>query len=147
MGRKGILHNLDGKLAKVEKIRADYGSCSELIAGRSSVLVKSFVWNFLQRTSQIIVPVLLYLSQGKPLGNAPALFVKQCLVTIGFNFVPIPGAMGVADYLMLDGFTAITGREAAFELEMLSRAITFYICVAVSGIITLAGYLIKRRKK
>ena len=63
------------------------------------------------------------------------------------SFFPIPGAMGVADYLMLDGFTAITGREAAFELEMLSRAITFYICVAVSGIITLAGYLIKRRKK
>jgi len=146
-GRKGIFHNLDGKLAKIEKIRADYRSCSELIAGRSSVLVKSFVWNFLQRTSQLIVPVLLYLSQGKPLGNATALFVKQCLVTIGFNFVPIPGAMGVADYLMLDGFTAITGREAAFELEMLSRAITFYICVAVSGIITLIGYLIKRRKK
>ena len=147
LGRKGILHNLDGKLAKVEKARSDYEKCSELIAGRSSVLVKSFVWNFFQRASQIVVPVLLYLAQGNALGNAFVLFSKQCLVTIGFNFVPIPGAMGVADYLMVDAFTSITGREAAFELEMLSRAITFYICVAVSGILTLIGYLIRRRKK
>ena len=62
-------------------------------------------------------------------------------MTIGYNFVPIPGAMGVSDYLMLDGFTRVMERVMAFRIEMLSRGITFYICVALSGIITLIGYI------
>ena len=28
----------------------------------------------------------------------------QCFVAMGSNCVPIPGAMGVADYIMIDGF-------------------------------------------
>jgi hypothetical protein len=55
--------------------------------------------------------------------------------------------MGIADYLMVDGFSGIMGREAAFRLEMLSRGLTFYICVSISGVITLIGYLIRRRTK
>ena len=69
------------------------------------------------------------------------------MITIGYNFVPVPGAMGIADYLMVDGFSGIMSRDAAFELEMLSRGLTFYICVSISGVITLIGYLIRRRVK
>ena len=60
---------------------------------------------------------------------------------------PMGCAMGIADYLMVDGFSGIMSREVAFELEMLSRGLTFYICVSISGVITLIGYLIRRRTR
>ena len=78
--------------------------------------------------------------------NSFVIFAKQCLITIGCNFVPIPGAMGISDYLMIDGFTELMGWETAFSTEMISRGITFYICVAVCGLITLIGYLAGRKK-
>ena len=83
-------------------------------------------------------------------GNAALstdVFAKQCLITIGYNFVPLPGAMGIADYLMLNGFSGIMNRDMAFHLEMLSRGMTFYVCVSLSGLITLLGYIIKRRRR
>ena len=53
--------------------------------------------------------------------------------------------MGISDYLMIDGFTEIMGEKMAYSVELISRGITFYICVLISGLITLVGYCIKRR--
>ena len=71
-----------------------------------------------------------------------SVFSRQCLITIGYNFVPIPGGMGISDYLMIDGFCSIMEESVAYSVELISRGITFYICVTISGIITLVGYLI-----
>ena len=132
---------------KLQKTKTDYAECSKLLSNNYSILIKSFLWTFLQRASQIIVPMLLHLSLGGRFRESVLIFVKQCLITVGYNFIPIPGAMGVADYLMIDGFSEIIGRNNAFTLEMLSRSITFYVCVTVSGVITLIGYLVKRKQK
>ncbi len=145
--KKKIIKKLDKKLTKLEKVKTDYSSCAEIISAKPNILLKAFMWNYLQRGFQVMVPMLIHLSLGGKLADALKLFTSQCLITIGYNFVPVPGAMGIADYLMVDGFSGIMGREAAFELEMLSRGLTFYICVSVSGIITLIGYLIRRRVK
>lgn len=145
--RKHIIHRLDARLAKIEKTKAEYMDCSALISGKTTTMVKAFFWNFLQRASQIAIPMFVYLMTGGEGQKALYMFASQCLVTIGFNCVPVPGAMGIADYLMVDGFTNLVGREAAFSIDMLSRGLSFYICVALSGIITLIGYIIIRRRK
>lgn len=145
--KKKMIKKLDKKLAKLEKVKGDYSSSAQIISGRPDILTKAFLWNYLQRGSQVMVPMLVHLSLGGEALNALKLFTSQCLITIGYNFVPVPGAMGIADYLMVDGFSGIMSRDAAFELEMLSRGLTFYICVSISGVITLIGYLIRRRVK
>ena len=147
LGRKKILRNTKKTVAKLHKAQKDYSSCSQMFSGNYPLLVKSFIWNLLQRLSQIIVPSLLFIALGGGPGDSIKLFSKQCLITIGYNFVPLPGAMGVADYLMLNGFSELMGKDMAFHLEMLSRGMTFYICVSVSGLITFVGYLVKRRKR
>ena len=145
--RKGWLKNAERTLARIDKIRYEHRECSKLIVGRRGIITKAFFWNFLQRASQIAVPMLVYLADGGAKRKAWLVFAKQCLITIGYNFVPIPGAMGVSDYLMVDGFNSVMGRETAFQIELISRGFTFYICVAVSGIITLIGYFAWRKKK
>ena len=147
LGRKKLLRNPERKIKKLHKAKADYYACSQMFAGNYPLLIKAFIWNLLQRFSQIVVPSLLFLSMGGNPGDSISLFSKQCLITIGYNFVPLPGAMGVADYLMLNGFSELMDHDMAFHLEMLSRGMTFYICVSVSGLITFIGYLVKRRKK
>ena len=60
--------------------------------------------------------------------------------------MPIPGGMGVADYLMLDGYQQLFGKDAAFLLEMLSRSLSFYMCVLTGGLTVLIAYLRLRRR-
>ena len=146
-GRKKIIHNSKKPLAKLIKAKADYTACSQLFSGNIVLLFRAFLWNLLQRLSQILVSALLFISIGGNPALGPDIFAKQCLITIGYNFVPLPGAMGVADYLMLNGFSGIMNRDMAFHLEMLSRGMTFYVCVSLSGLITLLGYIIKRRRR
>ena len=38
-------------------------------------------------------------------------------------------------------------REAAFQLEMLSRGLSFYVCIFVSLTAVLIGYVTIKRKK
>ncbi len=131
---------------KISRAKEEYSQCADLVSGRTELLFKAFGWNFLQRLSQILVPVFIYLSGGGSLKIARLLFSKQCLINIGYNFVPIPGAIGVSDYLMLDGFTTIMNPDMAFQVELISRAITFYLCVLLCGLITLTGYILRRER-
>lgn len=147
LGRKKIIRKTKKPIAKLEKAQADYSACSQLFAGNYKLLLKAFLWNLLQRLSQIIVSPLLFIAMGGNAALSTDVFAKQCLITIGYNFVPLPGAMGIADYLMLNGFSGIMNRDMAFHLEMLSRGMTFYVCVSLSGLITLLGYIIKRRRR
>lgn len=142
-----IIGEKDRKIRRLEKIRKDYESCSELIAGRKKVPFYTLLWNIIQRSFQMVVPSILYLSLGGEPGKAPVIFARQCLITIGYNFVPIPGGMGISDYLMVDGFSGIMGTQTAYRVELLSRGITFYICVSLCGVITLAGYLMAGNRR
>ena len=57
------------------------------------------------------------------------------MVVLGSNYIPIPGAMGVADGLMLDVFAELFGDGVlATNLELLTRSISFYLCVILCGI-------------
>ena len=142
-----ILHRLEPRLEKLDKIEQDYENCSQLISGKTTIMIEAFIWNVIQRASQIIVPALVYVSMGGKSEYASLLFSKQCLITIGYNYVPIPGALGIADYLMIDGFSSIMSKTDAFTLDMLSRGLTFYICVTISGLFTLTVYLYRHLKK
>ena len=149
--RKKLIHRLDHRLKKLDKAQKEYEICAETMKGKRPYFLRALGWNLLQRAGQLAVPMFMYLALGGRPENAGRLFASQCLIVLGYSPVPIPGAMGVADFLMLDAFTGLgfIAVEDAFRLEMLSRGLTFYICVAASGVITLLGYALlhKREKK
>lgn len=111
-------------------------------------LWKVYILNLLQRLSQIIVTLFSFAALHGDLRKLPQLLATQIYVVMGSNCVPIPGGMGVTDYLMLKGYQQLMSREAAFQLEMLSRGLSFYVCIFVSLTAVLIGYVtIKRKKK
>ncbi len=142
---KKLIRNKEGALAKIERVGHDYKTCAGLISNSKRILLYAFVWNLLQRMNQLIVPSYIYAALGGERAKMLTVFARQCLVTIGYNCIPIPGGMGVSDYLMIDGFTPVMGEQLAYSVELISRGITFYICVTISGLITLAAYVKSKR--
>ena len=147
--KKKLVHRLNRRLKKLDNAQKEYETCAEIMKGKSAVFLKALVWNLLQRGLQLAVPMCIYLALGGEPKNAGLLYASQCLVVLGYAPVPIPGGMGVADYLMVDAFSRLSfiAVEDAFRLDMLSRGLSFYLCVAASGIITLLGYALHHKKE
>ena len=71
-------------------------------------------------------------------------FSVQALAVLGSNAVPIPGAVGVADFILLSGFKQIV--HDPVSVELLSRGISFYATIVFCGVLLLC-VLIKRKLK
>lgn len=142
-----ILRHEAKKQAKLDASMEKYRSYAHILSAHHKTLVGVFVFNFLQRASQIGVTMFTYLATGGSTENAWDLWAMQGYVVIGSNSIPIPGAMGVSDYIMLDGFRTIMSESAAVNLELLSRSFSFYICIFLCGISTLVQFqLLKKRR-
>ncbi len=143
-----IIRNTEKFEKKLDRITNEYRDCAEMIRGHRGMLWKCFLFNFLQRALQICVSVMLYMAGGGDLHGAVDVWVTHAFSVIGSNCLPIPGAMGVIDFLLLDGMKDLMSEQAAITLELASRGISFYVCVLVCIIIVGIGHFsISRRER
>ena len=133
--------------ARLKTIIENYNECVITLAGKKTLLVKTFLLNLLQRTSQILVTVFCYYALHGNITHGLLVFAIQTYVVMGSNFIPIPGAVGISEFLMYFGYTMLLGEEAAYSLAILGRGISFYTCSIISIITVLFGYIILRYKK
>lgn len=114
----------------------DYRCCTRALRRDWRLLAAAFSCNLLQRLSLLLVPVCLFLgSAGAPEQALPAAAIQACIV-LGSNAAPLPGAMGVADFLFLDGYGPLA--QDPVSMELASRGISFYGCFLLCGLILLA---------
>lgn len=138
------------KLAKklenrINKALDEYGQCVSLIFNNKWMLIKVYVLNLFQRLSQILVTLVAFAALHGDLRTLPRLLATQIYVVLGSNCVPIPGGVGITDYLMLNGYKQLMAKTNAYELEILSRGLSFYVCIFVSMVTVVIGYLVLRK--
>ncbi len=138
-----LLRHAEKLEQRLQRSMAHYREYATVISGRKKLLLVTFLFNLLQRVSTIAVALFVYLAAGGEVSRCFDVWSTQNGVVVGSNCAPIPGAMGVFDYLMLDGFKNIV--EDPTNLELFSRSISFYSCVFVCGITILIAYI--RMKK
>lgn len=145
LARLHIVRHEAERQQKLADTMEEYRRCLGLLSNHPGLVLHSFIFNLLQRVSQISVTALVYLAMGGSVRTAPSIFAMQSFVVLGSNSVPVPGAMGVADYMMLDGFKAFLGPDQVVGMELLSRSVSFYSCVLMCGLIVLFLTYFKRR--
>jgi len=121
--------------AKLQRSIDEYRSHVAHLKGKGWMLVRALIFNVLQRASLISVTLFIYLAAGNDPSMAVDVWVTQCLVIIGTNMIPIPGAMGISDYMLVSGFAAIGFTSAqALNLNLASRGVSFYLSVFICGL-------------
>ena len=109
------------------------------LKGKQKSIIIALIFNILQRTSVICVTLFVFLAAGGEKELWSLVIVSQCMVILGTNVLPIPGAMGISDYMLVMAFSAIGFSElAAVNLNLISRGISFYICVIICGLSLIA---------
>lgn len=142
-----LLRHEENKLQRLEKYIQEYAACAALMKHRKKEMLFAFLLNILQRLSILTVPFCVYMAAGGSGAVAVRTWAVQSYVVIGSNAIPIPGAMGVSDYIMLDGYGNFMPYQSAINLELLSRSMSFYACMILCGTAVLITYITGNRRK
>lgn len=142
-----LLRKLDQRRAHLSHAIDDYRRNVSLVSGQRRVLTRVFLLNVLQRTALICVTVCAFRAAGGARQQMLDAWTIQGFSIMGYNFVPIPGAMGVADLLMTDGFGQLMSRQNAVNLELLSRLISFYSCVIICGMTIVIRFILQKVRR
>ncbi len=146
LSRVHLLRNPDHWSEWLDRLVDDYKVCVRAVSGKTRILLAVYFLNLAQRIAQISVTLTLFHALGGGFGaQGMDLWAIQAFSQVGSNCIPIPGGMGAADYLMLDGFQLLFSRDFAYQLQILSRGISFYVCTLISGVIVLLGSLSNRQ--
>lgn len=142
-----LLRHKEKYMEKLEHALVQYKECTDAIGGRWYILVTVFILYVIQRFCLVSVCVCTYMAFGGSVLHMVDVWVIQIMASIGSNSTPIPGSMGIADYLLIDGFKMVEDINSVANLELVTRGISFYGCVLVSIVIILIGYFSKRENK
>lgn len=128
--------------AEVEK----YRSCLKEIKKSPALFLEALFFNVLQRVSQTLIPCFVCYSVMPSVPFAD-LFVMQAYVLLGYNCVPLPGGVGAYEYLYINIYCLYFDRAFILVAMMISRFISYYVCVLFSGAVTLTYHLAGGRKE
>lgn len=138
--KKGWVKQTDYWKSKLSHALQQYSTCLQVVRGKWRAFAILLLFNLLQRLSQTLVSPFVYLAGGGDVKFAQNVFAAQIYSAIGSMCMPIPGGMGVADYLLFCGLNSFLGKDEALALELLCRSCSFYLCVILSLVIVLIGY-------
>ena len=142
-----VIRHYERRKAQLENAMREYKECSDFIFGRGKLLAEVLLWNLLQRISYLLVIFMVFMATNHGIVKAIKAMEIQCLVTVGSNCIPVPGAMGVADFLMIDGLGQIINADNVVAMELICRGMTFYSSVIVGLLVVIIGYLRRKEKK
>ena len=145
LGRIRLVRDPDRLCERLDRTITAYHSRAAMLTGHRGLLLRSLGYNLLQRLSMISVSMFVFLALGGQPSAAGNIFAVQSYTVIGSNCMPIPGAMGISDYLLLDGFGAFLSPDLVVSMELITRSVSFYSCVLLCGVIVLIASHRKRK--
>lgn len=140
MKKLHLTKHYEERREKLDRNIDTYSRECKYLKERPKLLAKMLFFNIGQRLSLMLVTVFCFIGFTKRYDLIMEVLAIQCLVTVGSNCVPIPGAMGVYDLLLVDGFTVLVPEFMAVNMELVSRSLSFYVCLIGCGIIVLMKY-------
>ena len=149
LGRWGIalacrlVHRLDrtGLEEKLEEAVEQYRQGARVIARTPLVLAGVVGLSGVQLGCSYLVPYLVYRAFGLSGMGLLEVAGLQVLCTVAVSFLPLPGAAGAAEGVFLRTFLAVFGPALVAPAMILTRTMSCYFMLLVTGGITLAGHL------
>ena len=140
--------------AEIMQWVVDYRNYSTQLKGHIPGLIRSLIFNIIQRFAFISITMFMYIavnlnrspfSMSQIIFTGASLLGAQALISIGSTFIPIPGSMGYTDLMMLNAFSSLMDDSKAAGLELMSRSVAFYFSVIICFIITAITLLSKKK--
>ena len=136
----------DKQYARLERIIAQYDGTAAFYRTNPGIIVKVFFFSLLQRLFLFAVTWIIYQALGLSGTSALVIILLQAMISVAVDMLPLPGGMGISEKLFLTVFLPIFGSNMVLPCMLLTRGISYYTQLIVSGIITLLFSWDKKKK-
>lgn len=114
----------------------EYAKGAELIRGRPLLFLTLLALAILQQGARFLIPWAVYRALGLSGYGVVEIVGTQALVSLAVGCLPIPGAVGASEAAFLTACQTIYGSELVAAAMLLSRGLSFYLPLVVTGGIT-----------
>ena len=132
---------------KLIKEIAKYANCVKQIKKHKMLFVNVLLLNLGEHVLRVLISVFVCLAAD---GSAPFrdILVLQCFLLVGYSSIPLPGGVGIFEFLYLNIYKlAFSERQFMLSAMMIMRTISYYMCMLVTGTVSLIYHLITVRRK
>ena len=144
-----IFHSINDKKAdkfksKLDKELEDYHNSAKVISSNRKLMIKTFFTSTCQLISYHSVGFFVYMALGIKHLNYIKITSLQSFLYLSVSVLPLPGTVGVNETGFSLLYNPIIAKNFVDSAMLLSRGISFYLFVIITGIILL--YLTIRKK-
>ncbi len=135
LSRAGIIKNRKRAVQKVEGLIDEYSRGGAYLRQYPLVVVRMFIHGAVQLTALYLVPYWAC----RALGISAAIedfLVLQAILSLAVTAVPLPGSVGASEGSFLALYRTLLGAGQSFSVMLLSRGISFYAMLCISGLVT-----------
>ena len=114
-----------------------FHDCAGFMRTHPGPVVKSFFIVLFQRVLYLLIPWCVYEAMGLEGVTVWQMMGLQLLLSVSVEMMPLPGAVGISETVSLVLYDAIFGAQYLYPAVILTRGISYYLPLLVSGLVTL----------
>lgn len=142
-----LVKDLDRAQAGLKGQMEEYARGAELIKGQPLLPVKLLTLALVQQGLRFLVPWAVYRALGLGALGPDQLVATQALVYLAVGCLPIPGAVGASEAAFLTAFQSQFGPALTPAAMLLTRGLSFYLPLLVTGAVTAVVHMSTRERK
>jgi uncharacterized protein (TIRG00374 family) len=147
LARIRLIKDLPGAQQSLTHHLDQYREGAALIKRRPALVPALFVIMVVQLTALYLVPFMVYHALGFSGSSVFPFVATQALLSLSVYCVPLPGAAGISEAVFLRVYVGLFGAASVAPALLLSRGISCYGFLVLTGLLTGFIQLRKRRKK
>lgn len=141
------IKNIEEKQEKLEKELEKYQYSAKYIKANKKLIVKTILTTAIQFIIYYSVSYWTYRSLGMNQENIFKIITMQSIVFATVSGIPSPGAVGVSEGAFIQIFGNIYPANMINSATLLSRGVSFYLFVIISGIVVLVNKIKAKNKQ
>lgn len=146
LARIKIIRNEQETLEKLSISLDRYHEGAMYLKGHKLVFVNVIIITMVQRICLFAVTWLIYRSFGLRGTSIWRIISFQTIISLSVDMLPLPGGIGASEASFMVMFDRIFGEELVLPGMLLSRGISYYLLVLVSGAVTFCAHLTSQKK-
>lgn len=142
-----LIKNKEKIQNSIETQVSEYSKGSEFIKKNPMIFIRVFLITFLQQFAMFTITYFVYKAFSLNDFTFMEIIALQSVLTISVSSLPLPGAVGASENIFMVLFRTLFGSILIIPAMLLSRGISFYLLLIISGFSTLLIHFKKKYLK
>ncbi|MGX9755704.1 aminohexosyl-hexosyldiradylglycerol biosynthesis protein HexF [Clostridioides difficile] len=141
LGKLRIIKDVEGSRKVITSQIEEYVKGAQYIKQNPKLVIKILLITIVQITAMFLVPFFVYKAFHLSTYTVFEILAIQSLLNIAVSSLPLPGAVGASENSFMTLFKIFFPGHLLVPAMLLSRGISFYAFVAISGLVCIVAHV------